>query len=88
MGAAKVYIHPLSERICFRGFYPNLHDGGVCWLSTAMSEKLRCAPELYSLSEGMQISPARRKPKKHVVYAAHAMMLSKSSGCLLRKDLI
>ena len=57
---------------------------GFVGLSTAMSEKLRCAPESYSLSEGMQISPARRKPKKHVVYAAHAIMLSNSSGCLLR----
>ena len=41
---------------------------GFVGLSTAMSEKLRCAPESYSLSEGMQISPACRKPKKHVVY--------------------
>ena len=54
---------------------------GFVGLSTAMSEKLRCAPESYSLSEGMQISPARRKPKKHVVYActahAHYLLLSK-----------
>ena len=85
MGATKVYVHPLSEGICFGGFYPNFHDGGICW---AINCNVWCAPESYSLSEGMQISPAHRKPKKHVVYAAHAIMLSNSSGCLLRKPLI
>ena len=39
---------------------------GFVALSTAMYEKLRCAPESYSLLEGMQTSPACRKPKKRV----------------------
>ena len=52
MCLTKVYVHPLSELICFRVFYPNLHDGGFVGLSNAISEKFRSAPESWSLSDG------------------------------------
>ena len=35
-------------------------------LSVAMSEKLRCTDGSYECKFGIVISPARRKPKKHV----------------------
>jgi len=36
---------------------------GLFWLSTAMSPWLKCAPALYPLREGTQISPDLRNPK-------------------------
>ena len=78
MSVTKVYVHPLSERV---HFIQACMMVGFVWLSTSMSKKLRCGPESYSLLEGMQNSPALRKPKKHVVYAAHAIMLLRSSSC-------
>ena len=50
-------------------------------LSTVMSCGPRCQVGSKVVSPGQQISPDRRKPKKHRFIAAHSMIASRSEGC-------
>ena len=61
----------MSKGVGLRGLNVHLHDIRGSRLSVAMSEKLRCMDGSYECKFGIVISPARRKPKKHSMKAAH-----------------